>query len=80
MIEWNKVRTYAVPSNLRDFKVRILPYSTIEQAVITDTRRQLTPFVSREIRAEPGDYKGLHKGPQDPYFYVEQWKRYNGVD
>ncbi|KAM0251504.1 hypothetical protein ACHAQJ_008125 [Trichoderma viride] len=41
---------------------------------------KLTPFVSREVRAEPGDYKGLSKGPQDPYFYVEQWKRYNGVD
>lgn len=41
---------------------------------------QLTPFVSREIRAQPGDYKGLEKGPQDSYFYVEQWKRYNGVD
>lgn len=41
---------------------------------------QLTPFVSREVRSEPGDYKGLNKGPQDPYFYVEQWKRYNGVD
>ncbi|KAK1251990.1 hypothetical protein MKX07_007469 [Trichoderma sp. CBMAI-0711] len=41
---------------------------------------KLTPFVSREVREEPGDYKGLSKGPQDPYFYVEQWKRYNGVD
>jgi large subunit ribosomal protein L41 len=41
---------------------------------------QLTPFVSREIRPTPGDYKGLEKGPQDPYFYVEQWKRFNGVD
>lgn len=41
---------------------------------------QLTPFVSRQVRAEPGDYKGLQKGPQDPYFYVEQWKRFNGVD
>ncbi|TFB07153.1 54S ribosomal protein L27, partial [Trichoderma ghanense] len=41
---------------------------------------KLTPFVSREVREEPGDYKGLNKGPQDPYFYVEQWKRYNGVD
>lgn len=41
---------------------------------------QLTPFVSREVREEPGDYKGLNRGPQDPYFYVEQWKRYNGVD
>ncbi|KAL7899714.1 hypothetical protein HDV63DRAFT_321501 [Trichoderma sp. SZMC 28014] len=41
---------------------------------------KLTPFVSREVRSEPGDYKGLAKGPQDPYFYVEQWKRYNGVD
>ncbi|GAB0134561.1 hypothetical protein EsDP_00002926 [Epichloe bromicola] len=60
VIEWNKVRTYAVPSGLKDFK--------------------LTPFVSREVRAQSGDYKGLEKGPQDPYFYVEQWKRYNGVD
>ncbi|EFY90526.1 hypothetical protein MHUMG1_00479 [Metarhizium humberi] len=60
VIEWNKVRTYAVPPNLKDFK--------------------LTPFVSRQVREVPGDYKGLEKGPQDPYFYVEQWKRYNGVD
>ncbi|KAK0385395.1 hypothetical protein NLU13_7871 [Sarocladium strictum] len=60
VIEWDKVRTYAVPQNLKEFK--------------------LTPFVSRQVRAEPGDYKGLEKGPQDPYFYVEQWKRYNGVD
>ncbi|RSL75925.1 hypothetical protein CEP51_010430 [Fusarium floridanum] len=59
VIEWNKVRTYAVP-NLKDF--------------------QLTPFVSRQVKAQPGDYQGLDKGPQDPYFYVEQWKRYNGVD
>jgi large subunit ribosomal protein L41 len=41
---------------------------------------QLTPFVSRQVRPDPSDYKGLAKGPQDPYFYVEQWKRYNGVD
>ncbi|KFH46386.1 54S ribosomal protein-like protein [Hapsidospora chrysogenum ATCC 11550] len=41
---------------------------------------KLTPFVSRQVRPEPSDYKGLAKGPQDPYFYVEQWKRYNGVD
>lgn len=41
---------------------------------------QLTPFVSRQVKAEPGDYQGLNKGPQDPFFYVEQWKRYNGVD
>jgi large subunit ribosomal protein L41 len=44
------------------------------------TKGQLSPYVSRQVRAEPGDYKGLEKGPQDPYFYVEQWKRYNGVD
>ncbi|KAI5464627.1 mitochondrial ribosomal protein L27-domain-containing protein [Mariannaea sp. PMI_226] len=60
VIEWNKVRTYVVPQNLKDFK--------------------LTPFVSREIKAQKGDYQGLEKGPQDPAFYVEQWKRYNGVD
>ncbi|KAF7541065.1 hypothetical protein G7Z17_g12045 [Cylindrodendrum hubeiense] len=60
VIEWNKVRTYTVPQNLKDFK--------------------LTPFVSREIKAQKGDYQGLEKGPQDPQFYVEQWKRYNGVD
>ncbi|KAF4125565.1 large subunit ribosomal protein L41 [Geosmithia morbida] len=60
VIEWDKVRTYAVPENLKDFK--------------------LTPFVSKQVRASPGSYKGLEKGPQDPYFYVEQWKRYNGVD
>lgn len=41
---------------------------------------QLSPFVSRQVTAEPGDYKGLNKGPLDPYFYVEQWKRYNGID
>lgn len=42
--------------------------------------QQLTPFVSREVRPAKGDYKGLDKGPQDPYFYVEQWKRFNGID
>lgn len=47
---------------------------------LTQGRKQLTPFVSRQIKAQSGDYKGLEKGPQDPYFYVEQWKRYNGVD
>jgi large subunit ribosomal protein L41 len=41
---------------------------------------QLSPFVSREILPEGGDYKGLKKGPMDPHFYVEQWKRFNGVD
>ncbi|KAH7312384.1 50S ribosomal protein YmL27 [Stachybotrys elegans] len=41
---------------------------------------KLTPFVSKEIKAPVGDYKGLEKGPQNPYFYLEQWKRYNGVD
>ena len=41
---------------------------------------QLTPFVSKEVMPEKGDYKGLAMGPQDPHFYVEQWKRYNGVD
>ncbi|KAM3498481.1 hypothetical protein MY10362_008202 [Beauveria mimosiformis] len=59
VIEWNKVRTYAVP-DLKDFK--------------------LTPFVSRQVYPESGDYKGLAKGSADPHFYVEQWKRYNGVD
>jgi len=60
IINWDKVRTYAVPENLDSCK--------------------LTPFVSRQVRPDPSDYKGLTKGPQDPYFYVEQWKRYNGVD
>ncbi|KAI9151766.1 50S ribosomal protein YmL27 [Paramyrothecium foliicola] len=60
VIEWDRVRTFVVPPNLKDFK--------------------LTPFVSEEIRPTPGDYKGLQKGPRDPYFYVEQWKRFNGVD
>ncbi|KAG6071755.1 hypothetical protein E4U30_004527 [Claviceps sp. LM220 group G6] len=41
---------------------------------------KLTPFVSNEIRAKPGDYKGMAKGPQDPYLYLEQWKTHNGVD
>ena len=41
---------------------------------------QLTPFVSREVKADKGDYKGLEKGPMNPQFYLEQWKRYNGVD
>lgn len=41
---------------------------------------KLTPFVSQQIKVQSGDYKGLAKGPMDPYFYVEQWKRYNGID
>lgn len=44
------------------------------------TRLQLSPYVSKQVNAKPGDYKGLEKGPSNPYFYVEQWKRYNGVD
>lgn len=41
---------------------------------------KLTPYVSKEVKEEKGDYKGLKKGPMNPYFYVEQWKRYNGLD
>ncbi|PFH59553.1 hypothetical protein XA68_12185 [Ophiocordyceps unilateralis] len=41
---------------------------------------KLSPFVSRQIPARPGEYKGVEKGPQSPYLYLEQWKRYNGVD
>ncbi|CAH0052806.1 unnamed protein product [Clonostachys solani] len=41
---------------------------------------ELKPFVSRQIKQKPGDYKGLSKGASDPYFYVEQWKRFNGID
>lgn len=92
VIEWNKVRTYAVPQNLKDFKVGSIlvalaasvPTMSIRcVASISLTRGlalQLTPFVSRQIYAEAGDYKGLAKGASDPHFYVEQWKRYNGVD
>lgn len=86
VIEWEKVRTFAVPENLKGFKVRkrtpswrLLPKATDQQEANL-LGEQLTPFVSREVRTQPGDYKGLQKGPQDPYFYVEQWKRYNGVD
>ena len=80
IIEWNKVRTYAVPPNLKDFKVKYLYMTTACEIQHRSNTYQLTPFVTREIKSEPGDYKGLEKGPQDPYFYVEQWKRYNGVD
>ncbi|RCI16725.1 hypothetical protein L249_2768 [Ophiocordyceps polyrhachis-furcata BCC 54312] len=41
---------------------------------------KLTPFVSRQVTPQPGEYKGLEKGPQNPLLYLEQWKRYNGVD
>lgn len=88
VIEWNKVRTYVVPQNLQDFKVSTAQQQT-KKGILEVWRalaanawffRQLTPFVSREIKSAKGDYQGLQKGPQDPYFYVEQWKRYNGVD
>lgn len=87
VIEWNKVRTYAVP-NLKDFKVRKTTsafhvFPAQRRTSIAASNRiclQLTPFVSRQIYADQGDYKGLAKGSADPHFYVEQWKRYNGVD
>ncbi|OAQ97922.1 hypothetical protein LLEC1_01223 [Akanthomyces lecanii] len=94
VIEWNKVRTYAVPQNLKDFKVGsiLVPpgrWLRTRHKINGECRNmsltqildlQLTPFVSRQIYAESGDYKGLAKGASDPHFYVEQWKRYNGVD
>ena len=95
VIEWAKVRTYVGPE-LKDFKVRARRFPACCQgreaaprsrerladdlAVARRPRPQLTPFVTRQVKAQPGDFKGLQMGPQDPYFYVEQWKRLNGVD
>ncbi|KAF4595638.1 50s ribosomal protein yml27 [Ophiocordyceps camponoti-floridani] len=41
---------------------------------------KLTPFVTQEVMPVPGEYKGVELGPQSPHLYLEQWKRYNGVD
>ncbi|KAF4504770.1 hypothetical protein G6O67_008179 [Ophiocordyceps sinensis] len=59
----------------------LIDWKKVRTYVVPDIKDfKLTPFVSREIKENPGDYKGLKKGPRDPYFYVEQWKTYNGVD
>jgi large subunit ribosomal protein L41 len=85
VIEWSKVRTYVVPKDLPQFEV-CKSSSAVASMVSPNANRardslaQLKPFVSKQIKQKPGDYKGLSKGASDPYFYVEQWKRFNGID
>ncbi|PHH61365.1 hypothetical protein CDD81_443 [Ophiocordyceps australis] len=59
----------------------VIEWDKVRTYVVPDlTDFNLTPFVSRTIEAKPGDYKGLPRGPLDPYLYIEQWKQLNGVD
>lgn len=38
IIEWEKVRTYAVPPNLKDFKVRLLKHALCAAPVVLESR------------------------------------------
>ncbi|VUC20838.1 unnamed protein product [Clonostachys rosea] len=83
VIEWNKVRTYVVPKDLPQFENGAATQRRATGFNVSFpklTPSQLKPFVSKQIKEKPGDYKGLSKGASDPYFYVEQWKRFNGID
>lgn len=78
MIEWRKVRTYVVPEQLKDCKVR--RSSILGLVVIADSLSQLTPFVTRKMRPMKGRFEGESKGPLSGEAYLKRWKEENGTD
>ena len=78
VIEWHKVRTYVVPEQLKDFKVRLeLLLETLLRLI---HRLQLTPFVTKNMEPLKGVFRGDKKGGLSGERYLDQWKRENSVD
>ncbi len=77
VIDWKKVRTYVVPSNLADFTVRASTSSLPAGKLIGE---QLSPFVSRKMRPTRGRFEGDPKGALSGALYLSRWKRENGED
>lgn len=94
VIEWEKVRTYVVPKNLKDFNVRQFAISgsggiwggrnggrAVNWSYGRKTNTtQLTPFVTTKIRATKGRFENDPKGAFSPEAYLTKWKAENGED
>jgi large subunit ribosomal protein L41 len=76
IIDWDKVRTYVVPKNLKDFKV------TTNTLYLTTLLRgaKLTPFVARTMKPHKGRFEGDPKGAFSGEAYLARWKEENGED
>ncbi|MCJ1300220.1 hypothetical protein MMC08_003015 [Hypocenomyce scalaris] len=78
VVEWAKVRTYVVPKDLKDFKVRT---SCLETESLLLTRGlKLTPFVTKNMEPLKGYFAGDPKGGMSGERYLSRWKTENGVD
>lgn len=78
VIDWNKVRTYVVPNNLKDFKVHLQIFSRLVHRLLTDMK--LTPFVTRNMQPVKGRFEGDPKGAISGEAYLARWKTENGED
>jgi large subunit ribosomal protein L41 len=57
VIDWKKVRTFVVPDNLDEFKVRhIIDSQECLWIRMADTRPQLTPFVTKRMAPTKSKY------------------------
>lgn len=74
VIDWRKVRTYVVPSELENCRVRVIRLE-IQSGGGADANvwEQLTPFVSRKIE-KPKQPLSTNPGLD----YLERWKMENG--
>ncbi len=94
VIEWEKVRTYVVPKNLKDFNVcrfntmrgvaaqwqRSVALGSVGLWFNMLTGLQLTPFVTTKIRPVKGRFENDPKGAFSPESYLAKWKAENGED
>lgn len=79
VIDYDKVRTYVVPPKLNEFKVCLQLQWGMWRELVLMIMGQLTPFVTKKIKAVPGKFKDA-KGALSGKAYLKKWKRENGED
>jgi len=77
IIDWDRVRTYVVPQDLKDFKVRSAFAGALE---VANCLLQLTPFVTKNMKRTQGRFEGDPKGAVSGAAYLKKWKDENGED
>ena len=77
-IDPRKVRTYVVPEQLKDCRVR--GQSLVNTNGMLMERSQLTPFVTDTFKTSKRKFTGYPEGPLSGQRYLDQWKRENGSD
>ncbi|KAI1457029.1 50S ribosomal protein YmL27 [Annulohypoxylon moriforme] len=76
VVDWSRVRTFVVPTNLEKFKVA----SPLPPSLQMQEPKKLTPYVTKVAQWTKGRYEGYSMGPKSPELYLDRWKRENGLD